>query len=227
MGGDPVAARLPCAILTKMVTFSGWKRFEMNETLKFYGVTEMTFPSIMRRSLVIYRKGRFACAQRLASLFPGTQGHFLMEDVKDFVTSQPAAGALFTIVLCELCDFSVATFRRKIGRYAEGGGDGGLTRATMPAPCGLPAEDVALHPDGVSHGVAPRPGAGVVETVAASQVPGWLLGDEEGLVRCHVSLVKHCLERGWDFCSEHHVSRLHQDVWPRVPATDRVGTCGN
>ena len=33
-----------------------------------------------------------------------------------------------------------------------------------------------------------------------------------------------CLERGWDFCSEYHVSRLHQDVWPRVPARDRVGT---
>ena len=37
MSGDPVAACLPYAILTKMVTFSGWKRFEMNETLKFHG----------------------------------------------------------------------------------------------------------------------------------------------------------------------------------------------
>ena len=37
IGGDPVAARLPHAILTKMVPFSGWKRFEMNETLKFQG----------------------------------------------------------------------------------------------------------------------------------------------------------------------------------------------
>ena len=93
------------------------------------------------------------------------------------MTSQPAAGALFTIVLCELCDFSVATFQQQIEKYAEGG-DGGFTRATMPAACGLPAEDVALHPDGAGHGVAP---AGVVETVAARQVPGWLLGDEEGL----------------------------------------------
>ena len=47
MREDSVSARLPYAILTKMVTFSGWKRFEMNETLKFHGVTEMTFPSIM------------------------------------------------------------------------------------------------------------------------------------------------------------------------------------
>ena len=117
----------------------------------------------------------------------------------------------------ELCDFRVATFLQKIERFAEGGMDGGLTKATMRKACGLPVEDVALHPDGAGHGVAPRPGAGVVDTVAARQVPGWLLGDEEGLVQYHVSLAKHCLERGWDFCSEHHVSRLHQDVWSRVP----------
>ena len=147
-----------------------------------------------------------------------------MPDMMDFVTSQPAAGALFTVVLDELCDFSVATFRQQVERCAEGGGDGGLTRAAMRASCGLLAKDVALHPAGANHGVAPRPGAGMVETVAARQIPGWLLGDEERLVRCHVSLVKHCLERGWDFCSEYHVSRLHQDVWQRVPATDRVGT---
>ena len=70
-GGDRdlVAARLPYAILTKMVAFSGWKRFEMNETLKFHWVTEMTFPSTVRRSLIINKKGRFVSAQSLASLF--------------------------------------------------------------------------------------------------------------------------------------------------------------
>ena len=78
MSGDPVAARLPHAILTKMVTFSGWKRFEMNETLKFHGVTEMTFPSMMRRSLIINCKGRFVSAERLASLpsLPARRGTF-------------------------------------------------------------------------------------------------------------------------------------------------------
>ena len=103
VSGDPVAARLPYAILMK--------RLEMNETLKFYGVSEMTFPSIMRRSLIINCTGRFVSAQRLASLSPGTQGYFLVQEgTKDFVTSQPAAGALFTVVLGELCDCCVATF---------------------------------------------------------------------------------------------------------------------
>ena len=74
MNGDLVAARLPYAILTKMVTFSGWKGFEMNEFLKFHGVTEMTFPSSVRRSLIINCKGSFVSAQRLGSL-PGVLSH--------------------------------------------------------------------------------------------------------------------------------------------------------
>ena len=70
-----------------MGTFSVWKTFEMNETLEFHGVTEMTFPSIKRRSLIVNCKARFVGAQRLASLPLGTQGYFLMqEDRKDFVT---------------------------------------------------------------------------------------------------------------------------------------------
>ena len=57
----------------------------MNETLKFHGVTEMTFPSTVRRSLIINCTGRFAGAQRIASLPPGTQEHFLMqEDMERF-----------------------------------------------------------------------------------------------------------------------------------------------
>ena len=106
MSGDPVAARLPCAIITKMETFRGWKRFEMNETMKFHGVTEATFASIMRRSLVILCKGRFISAARFARLLPSAQGYFLMqEDMKDFVTSRPAVGALFTILMGELFEF--------------------------------------------------------------------------------------------------------------------------
>ena len=48
MSADPVPCRLPYAVVTKMVSFVGWKRLEMNEMLKFNGVTEGTFPSILR-----------------------------------------------------------------------------------------------------------------------------------------------------------------------------------
>ena len=114
MSGDPVAARLPHAIITKMVSFRGWKRFEMNGTMKFNGVAEATFASIMRRSLVLLCKGRFISAARFARLPPGAQGYFLMqEDMKDFVTSKPAAGALFTILMGELSQFSIKSVRDK------------------------------------------------------------------------------------------------------------------
>ena len=70
-----------------------------------------------------------------------------MQDMNDFVTSQPAAGALFTVVLGELCDFSaLRPSGKRLKGTLEGGGHGGLTRATTRAACGLPAEDVALHP---------------------------------------------------------------------------------
>ena len=205
MSGDPVAARLPYAILMKMVAFSGWKRFEMNDTLKFHGVTEMTFPSTMRQSLIVNCKGRFVGAQRLASLLPGTQGYFNHtgghERFRDLDSLRRVPCSLSSSRSCATWALRPSGKRLKGTLRAAG-------RAVLPGwPCvwlaGFLAEDVALHPDGAGHGVAPWPGAGVVQTVGARQVPGWLLGDEEGLVRCHVSLVKHCLERGWDFSSEH------------------------
>ena len=200
-----MAARIPYAILTKRVTFSGWKSFQMNETVEFHGVTEMTFPSIVRRPLSTSTVwgGLFAhSASRASSL--GTHVHFLMqEDTKDFATSQPA-GALFTIVLC---DFSVATFRQKVERYAGMAVSPGRLCARLAA---------SLRRTWPSTRTAPV-------TARGGEAVSWLPGDEEVLVPCHVSLVKHCLERGWDFCSEHHVSRLHQDVWPRVSARTAWG----
>ena len=60
--------------------------------------------------------------------------------MKDFVTSQPAAGALFRMLMGDLSQFSVGSFRQKIESYVDGGGDGGLTRATMRSACGLEQE---------------------------------------------------------------------------------------
>ena len=158
MSGDPVAARLPFAFLTKMVTFVKWKRFEMNAAMKFHCITEAAFASVMRRSLVTLCKGWFVSTARLARLPPGAQGYFLMqEDMKDFVTSKPAAGVLFTILLGDLLQFSVDRFREKIESYADGGGDGGFTRGSMRLACGLGQE---LHAPGSTRGPAHAPGDG-------------------------------------------------------------------
>ena len=50
----------------------------------------------------------------------------MQQDTKDFVTSKAAVGALFTMILENLSEFSVASFRAKIGKYANGGGERGL-----------------------------------------------------------------------------------------------------
>ena len=101
---------------------------------------------------------------RASRAFPGTHGNFLVQEGERF-RDLAACGGCPVHCLSELCDISVATFRQKIERYAEGGGDDGLTKAAMRAACGLPAEDVALYiPDGAGHGVVSRPGTGVVET---------------------------------------------------------------
>ena len=52
------ADRLPYATNTKQVELRVWKRFEMNDTPKFRGTTEVTFNSIYRRSMVTGLKGR-------------------------------------------------------------------------------------------------------------------------------------------------------------------------
>lgn len=43
ISADPVACRLPYAVLTHMVPLVGWKRYEMNDTLRFAGTSEDTF----------------------------------------------------------------------------------------------------------------------------------------------------------------------------------------
>ena len=53
MTGEPLACRPNNALLTRLILFIGWKIFEMNQSLTFQGVTEETFPSMMRRTLVI------------------------------------------------------------------------------------------------------------------------------------------------------------------------------
>merc|ERR1711983_246330 len=59
VSGDPVACRSNYAIVTKMLSLHGFKRYELNRAISFSGVSEESFPSILRRSLVIQMKARF------------------------------------------------------------------------------------------------------------------------------------------------------------------------
>lgn len=49
ISGDPIACRLPYAMVTKMTMLLGWKRFEMNDTLKFSGTSEEPPPPLGSR----------------------------------------------------------------------------------------------------------------------------------------------------------------------------------
>ena len=91
-----VPVRLPYAIVTKQVQLTGWKRFEMNQAPSFRGVSEHTFPSILRRSLVAEMKARFLTHQELRRRFPRggneEQGIFPRNpETKEMLRSGPAA----------------------------------------------------------------------------------------------------------------------------------------
>ena len=63
MSADPVACRMPYAIVTKLVELTGWKRYELNKVMKFQGLSEESFPSLLRRSLCIEFKSTFIDAE--------------------------------------------------------------------------------------------------------------------------------------------------------------------
>ena len=152
----------------------------------------------------------------------------MQEDMKDFVTSKPAAGALFTILMGDLSQFSVGRFRQKIESHADGGGDGGLTRATMRLACGLEQE---LHTPGSSSGPVRAPGTPGLDIGAADQELESVgsrrvfvvQSEQDKMLRYHVSWLTHCLNDGLHLCSGYQVRRQPLDVWPCVKAKDRPG----
>ena len=68
ISADPVAARLPYGIVTRLVELVGWKRLELNRLVRFSAVTESSLDSIMRRSWVCQFKARFVDASILNSM---------------------------------------------------------------------------------------------------------------------------------------------------------------
>ena len=68
LSADPIACRLPYAVVTKLVELIGWKRFELNNLMKFVGVDETSFFSIFRRSLVVEYHGRLTTQAKIAKL---------------------------------------------------------------------------------------------------------------------------------------------------------------
>ena len=141
LSADPIAVRLPYAIVTKMVELTGWKRFELNMLISFGGVTEANFDSIMRRSCVASLKGKFVSPGKMAQLGSSARcakdGIFLRDpSLKAFLKSEEAADAMLRAVHGFAQSHSLADCERIIEEYVDGT-DNGLTRSSMRAACGL------------------------------------------------------------------------------------------
>ena len=63
-----------------------------------------------------------------------------------------------------------------------------------------------------------------VESVRSRRVPFVLHCAQ--VLRCHISLLTHCLNDGLDLCSEYHLTGLPLAVWSEGLSKDRVGALG-
>lgn len=100
MSADGISGRKPYGVSTRMFELVGWKRLEVNKMLKFGGVFESNFPSILRRSLVWKAKARFLPPQFLASHYPDSSVDGIFgknPELKRFVMSGPAVLAAIRI----------------------------------------------------------------------------------------------------------------------------------
>ena len=59
MSADGIPGRKPYGLSTHMLELIGWKRLELNKMLRFAGVTEQNFNSILRRAFVWRAKAIF------------------------------------------------------------------------------------------------------------------------------------------------------------------------
>ena len=123
MSAEPVAARLPYGILTKLIELCGWKRLELNKLVKFQGVSEASFDSLFRRSQVCVLRGRFLPAERVARFDnPAEQGVFCKDPtLKAFLKSGPAVTATWKILHGFMSLHNRKACDELIEQYANGG----------------------------------------------------------------------------------------------------------
>jgi hypothetical protein len=139
MGGDQIAGRKPYGIMTRMLQIIGWKRIELNRLLRFSGVTESNFPSILRRSFVWKPKARLLDPTYLQAHYPEHEkdGVFAKNaKLRDFLVSGPAIAAGLCLQHGIELKFARDQCCQMIEDYAALGGDGGLTVTSMRMACG-------------------------------------------------------------------------------------------
>lgn len=218
ISADPVPSRLPYAIVTRLVELTGWKRFETNRVIHFSGVTEDTFHSIFRRSLVVEYQARFFSEQQILAKYTSLQhaaarGVFPRDpSLKDFLKSGSCVAASLRFLLGWMSDKTEAMCREVIENYAAHGGDGGLTEATMRAACGLklpdPQQEVAeLLASGQPSDNGPAP-ANVSDEIAGSAGPaaGSAAHPEQTQLQRQTSVRERIIQRQRDDLMKDHIA---------------------
>ncbi len=140
MSADGIAGRKPYGITTRMLELVGWKRMEVNKLMRFTGVTDGNFPSILRRSFVWKPKARFLDATYFAKHYPDHERDGIFpkkETMKKFLVSGPAIAAGLRIQHGFEINHGRGECHAMIENYAALGGDGGLTEDSMRLTCGV------------------------------------------------------------------------------------------
>lgn len=140
MSADGIAGRKPYGLVTRMFELVGWKRLEVNKMMQFLGVSEGTFDSVLRRSLVFDIKCRFFDGEYLATHYPDHEqdGVFAkVANMKEKLMHPSRLAAAIQIQHVWEASHSSAVCDVLIENYAALGGDAGLTEDVMRKSCGL------------------------------------------------------------------------------------------
>ena len=141
MSGDGVMGRKPYGVMTRMFELIGWKRIEVNRMMRFTGVTQSNFMSILRRSFVWRPKARFLDADYLKAHYPDAakDGIFPKNPhLRVFMQSGPAARALISLQHGFEAKHTREQCEAMIEAWVVDGMDDDVTQKTMRMACGLP-----------------------------------------------------------------------------------------
>ena len=136
VSADDLAARKPYGYVTRMLRVIGWKRVETNDLLEFKNVSEESFNSIFRRSLVWKAKALFVEEEYIRQRYPDAaeDGIFPKDPtLKAFLESGPAILASLRHQL----GFELQHSREACRNIIEDCASAGFTEKKIRQACGL------------------------------------------------------------------------------------------
>eukprot|EP00435_Cladocopium_sp_Y103_P038419 s1353_g10.t1 len=152
--GDGIAGRKPYGFRTRMIRCIGWKRLEANKLLKFAGVSNKEFNTILRRAFVWKCKARFEDPDALAKTYQDIDkdGIFPKDpDLGEFLISGPAIAAALQLQHAFEMKHDKEDCRNLIEQYVVWGGDQGLTEKCMREACSLPPREARAAQTAANH----------------------------------------------------------------------------